>query len=145
MDSQSNVVPNKVVGEPCRSVPYYIILLEKFTIIPIPPSPWMSITYRTNSYFCLLFHQATERGVDIARRIPALTSYKSLASAGMIDVTYNDSIPWLQRQLQKLVKDYQIDSFYLDVGRCGKEPRFQGYRFKVVWLLDTTSSSVSSN
>lgn len=84
----------------------------------------MSITYRTNYYFCLLFHQATERGVDRARRIPALTSYKSLASAGMIDVTYNDSIPWLQRQLQKLVKDYQIDSFYLDVGRCGKKTKF---------------------
>ncbi|XP_054285372.1 myogenesis-regulating glycosidase isoform X2 [Macrosteles quadrilineatus] len=64
----------------------------------------------------------TERGIDPSRRIPALTSYKSVASAGMIDITYNDSVPWLQRQLLQLVKDYQIDSFYLDTGTAYDMP-----------------------
>lgn len=57
-----------------------------------------------------------ERGMDRARHIPALTSYKSVPSAGMLDVTNNDSVPWIQKQLHQLVSDYQIDSFYLDIG-----------------------------
>ncbi|XP_046687461.1 myogenesis-regulating glycosidase-like [Homalodisca vitripennis] len=64
----------------------------------------------------------TERGLDRERHIPALTSYKSVASAGMLDITFNDSIPWLQKQLQQLVKDYQIDSFYLDIGTAYDMP-----------------------
>jgi len=64
----------------------------------------------------------TERGLDRSRRIPALTSYKSVASAGMVDITNNDTIPWLQDHLQKLVKDYQIDSFYLDIGTAYDMP-----------------------
>lgn len=57
-----------------------------------------------------------ERGMDRARHIPALTSYKSVPSAGMLDVTNNDSIPWIQKKLHQLVTDYQIDAFYLDIG-----------------------------
>lgn len=59
----------------------------------------------------------TESGADWAKRIPSLTSYKSVASAGMIDITNNNSVPWLQKQLQDITKDYQIDAFYLDAGK----------------------------
>ncbi|XP_075219236.1 myogenesis-regulating glycosidase isoform X2 [Lycorma delicatula] len=64
----------------------------------------------------------TERGRDKGRRIPALTSYKSVASAGMLDVTNNQSAPWIQSQLVELVKKYHFDSFYLDLGTAYDMP-----------------------
>ena len=59
--------------------------------------------------------QVNQRGGE-ERKIPALTSYKSLESAGMIDITCNESIPWLQHQLKELADKYQVDAFYLDIG-----------------------------
>lgn len=46
--------------------------------------------------------------------IPALTRYKSAPSTGVLDVTVNTS--WLLQKLKKIVKDYQVDSFFLDFG-----------------------------
>ncbi|RZF36336.1 hypothetical protein LSTR_LSTR016004 [Laodelphax striatellus] len=57
----------------------------------------------------------TERGPK-HRKVPALTSYKSVASAGMIDITNNRSSPWLLAMLNQLRQKYHIDSFYLDMG-----------------------------
>lgn len=66
----------------------------------------------------------TERGGESLRKVPALTSYKSLASAGMLDITKNSSGPWLQKQLRKLVKDYNFDSFYIDLGTAYDMPYY---------------------
>lgn len=48
--------------------------------------------------------------------IPALTRYKSAPSTGVLDITVNTS--WLLQKLKKVVKDFQIDSFFLDFGTC---------------------------
>lgn len=50
------------------------------------------------------------------RKVPALTRYKSVQSAGMLDVTNKKCGPWLQQQLKDLVQKYQFDAFYLDIG-----------------------------
>jgi myogenesis-regulating glycosidase len=58
------------------------------------------------------------------RNIPALTSYKKSASVGVLDITNNVTVPWLQNKLDKIVQDYKIDSFYLDFGTSADIPRF---------------------
>lgn len=58
------------------------------------------------------------------RSIPALTRYKSAPSTGVLDVTNNASVPWLVDKLNKVVKDYQIDSFYLDFGTAHNMPHY---------------------
>lgn len=58
------------------------------------------------------------------RSIPALTRYKSAPSTGVLDVTNNASIPWLVEKLNKVVTDYQIDSFYLDFGTAHNMPHY---------------------
>lgn len=58
------------------------------------------------------------------RSIPALTRYKSLASAGVLDITNNATIPWLKEQLQKITETIGIDSFYLDFGNAYNMPRY---------------------
>ena len=58
------------------------------------------------------------------RSIPALTRYKSVPSAGVLDVTNNASIPWILEKLEKVTKDYQIDGFYLDFGTAYNMPNY---------------------
>lgn len=65
-----------------------------------------------------------ERGRDKGKKIPALTSYKSVESAGMVDITSNQSAPWIQAQLIDLVKKYHFDSFYLDLGTAYDMPYY---------------------
>ncbi|PNF28508.1 hypothetical protein B7P43_G14787 [Cryptotermes secundus] len=60
--------------------------------------------------------------------IPALTRYKDVASAGMLDITNNKTVPWLQTKLKALVDKYHIDAFYLDVGTAYDMPHY--YRFE---------------
>lgn len=64
----------------------------------------------------------TERLSD--RRIPALTRYKSLESAGVLDFTKNETMPWLKVQLDDLSKKYTIDAFYLDLGTAYDMPHY---------------------
>lgn len=58
------------------------------------------------------------------RSIPALTRYKSLASAGVLDVTNNESIPWLLKKLEQMTENYQIDSFFMDLGTAYNMPHY---------------------
>ncbi|XP_053693350.1 myogenesis-regulating glycosidase [Sabethes cyaneus] len=58
------------------------------------------------------------------RSIPALTRFKSLASAGVIDITNNATVTWLKDKLQKIVENLGIDSFYLDFGNAFNIPRY---------------------
>ncbi|XP_017054654.1 myogenesis-regulating glycosidase isoform X2 [Drosophila ficusphila] len=58
------------------------------------------------------------------RSIPALTRYKSSASAGVLDITNNASVPWLLEKLQRLKEEYGVHSFYLDLGTGYNLPHY---------------------
>lgn len=58
-----------------------------------------------------------------------ISRYKGLESAGMLDITNNQSIPWIQERLLAVVKKYNINSFYLDLGSTYNMPHF--YRYSV--------------
>ncbi|XP_061720151.1 myogenesis-regulating glycosidase isoform X1 [Cydia pomonella] len=64
----------------------------------------------------------SERESD--RRIPALTRFKSLASAGMLDITNNRTVPWFTEKIQAVIDKYHIDSFYLDLGTAYAMPMY---------------------
>jgi hypothetical protein len=64
--------------------------------------------------------------------IPALTRYKSVLSAGVIDVTKNQSAQWLQRHLRSVMDDYAIDAFYLDLGTSYDMPRYYEFEHQLV-------------
>ncbi|CAB0003221.1 unnamed protein product [Nesidiocoris tenuis] len=66
----------------------------------------------------------SERNEEEVRKVPALTRYKSVKSAGMLDVTHNETVPWLCSQLKALVDVYKVDSFYLDMGTAYDMPQF---------------------
>ncbi|XP_069682510.1 myogenesis-regulating glycosidase isoform X2 [Periplaneta americana] len=63
-----------------------------------------------------------------SHHIPALTRYKGVESAGMLDITNNRTVPWLQAKLKSLVDKYHIDAFYLDIGTAYDMPHY--YRFE---------------
>ncbi|XKL69058.1 hypothetical protein PGB90_006827 [Kerria lacca] len=69
-----------------------------------------------------------ERGSYELKKIPALTRYKSLISAGMLDITNNATCLWLQNQLKQLFSSYNIDALLLDLGSAYDLPRY--YQFK---------------
>ncbi|CAH2087317.1 unnamed protein product [Euphydryas editha] len=64
----------------------------------------------------------SERNSD--RRIPALTRFKTLASAGVLDITNNRSVPWILDKLQSVIDKYHIDSFYFDLGTAYDMPHY---------------------
>ncbi|KAM0730948.1 Myogenesis-regulating glycosidase [Formica fusca] len=64
----------------------------------------------------------SERGSD--PRIPALTRYKQSNSAGVLDITNNKTLPWLQTKLESLIMKYHVDSFYLDLGTAQDMPHY---------------------
>lgn len=66
------------------------------------------------------------------RSIAALTRYKSAPSTGVLDITNNASIPWLVDKLDQVVKDYQIDSFFLDFGTAQNMPHYYHCKTRLV-------------
>ncbi|CAK1542409.1 unnamed protein product [Leptosia nina] len=64
----------------------------------------------------------TERNGD--RRIPALTRFKSVDSAGVLDVTDVRAQEWIQEKLQVVMDEYHIDSFYFDLGTAHDMPHY---------------------
>lgn len=79
-----------------------------------------------SSNFALTVNQGLlvqERG-DSEGTVPALTRYKSVSSAGMLDVTNNHTVSWISKQLKGLVEKYNIDSFYLDMGTAYDMPKY---------------------
>ncbi|XP_041980595.1 myogenesis-regulating glycosidase isoform X1 [Aricia agestis] len=64
----------------------------------------------------------SERNSD--RRIPALTRFKTLASAAVLDITNNRSVPWFLDKLQAVIDEYHIDSFFLDLGTAYDMPHY---------------------
>ncbi|XP_025411916.1 myogenesis-regulating glycosidase isoform X2 [Sipha flava] len=74
------------------------------------------------------FANAVREGILVRQfgsehNVPALTRYKTVQSAGMLDITNKNCGPWLQRQLKDLVQKYQFDAFYLDMGSAYDLPR----------------------
>ncbi|KAL3277390.1 hypothetical protein HHI36_012739 [Cryptolaemus montrouzieri] len=75
------------------------------------------------------FAEAVKKGLLVSerfsdRRIPALTRYKSLQSAGMLDPTNNRTMPWLLEKLKSAAGKYKFDAFYLDVGVAYDMPHY---------------------
>lgn len=64
----------------------------------------------------------TERNAD--RRIPSLTRFKSSASAGMLDITNNGTVPWILEKLESVIDLYDIDAFYFDLGTAYDMPYY---------------------
>jgi myogenesis-regulating glycosidase len=64
----------------------------------------------------------SERSSD--RRIPALTRFKSLTSAGVLDITNSRTVPWLTEKLQAVMSTHLIDSFYFDLGVAYDLPHY---------------------
>lgn len=71
-----------------------------------------------------------ERSPD--KRIPALTRYKSLISAGVLDITNNNTVPWLLDKLDTVISRYMFDAFYLDLGVAYNMPHY--YQFDKLLL-----------
>ncbi|KAG5886008.1 hypothetical protein JTB14_018425 [Gonioctena quinquepunctata] len=75
------------------------------------------------------FAEAVEKKLLVSerfsdRRIPALTKYKTLQSAGVLDITNNKTIPWLLEKLKKVMKEYKFDAYYLDMGIAYNMPHY---------------------
>ncbi|KAG7189909.1 hypothetical protein KM043_006078 [Ampulex compressa] len=64
----------------------------------------------------------SERGSN--PRIPALTRYRQSNSAGVLDITNEKTLPWLQAKLESLTMKYHVDSFYLDLGTAQDMPHY---------------------
>ncbi|KAL7019628.1 hypothetical protein ACKWTF_011184 [Chironomus riparius] len=87
-----------------------------------------------------------ERSTD--RTIPALTKFKSSRSDGVLDITNNETIPWLLNKLEIVKKKYQIDSFYLEFGNAYDMPKFYDSseallnpdQYKSIFMDNITSS-----
>ncbi|PSN44064.1 hypothetical protein C0J52_15921 [Blattella germanica] len=83
------------------------------------------------------FAEAVKKRLLVSQRntkqyIPALTSYKGVASAGMLDVTNNNTVPWLQAKLKTLVDKYHIDAFYLDMGTAYDIPHYYHFENQLI-------------
>lgn len=66
----------------------------------------------------LVYERSTER------TIPALTKFRNAPSVGVLDPTNNETIPWLAQKLEKTIKKFFIDSFYVEFGSAYDMPRF---------------------
>lgn len=75
------------------------------------------------------FAEAVKRRLLISerfsdRRIPALTRYKSLQSAGVLDMTNNNTVPWIVDKLKTLLSTFKFDAYYLDLGIAYNMPHY---------------------
>ncbi|XP_076644514.1 myogenesis-regulating glycosidase isoform X2 [Halictus rubicundus] len=88
-----------------------------FTIQPFISTESMNFRDAVNNRLLI-----SERGSD--PRIPALTRYKQGNSVGVLDITNNKTMPWLQTKLESLIEKYHVDSFYLDLGTAQDMPHY---------------------
>ncbi|XP_057651254.1 myogenesis-regulating glycosidase [Diorhabda carinulata] len=75
------------------------------------------------------FAKAVEENLLISerfsdRRIPALTRYKNVQSAGVLDITNPRTVNWLLDKLNNIIQTHKIDSFYLDMGTAYNMPLY---------------------
>ena len=84
------------------------------------------------------FREAVRRKLLVGTRVPgpgpsdyvpALSRYRSLLSAAVLDVTNKRSAPWFKDRIEELRAHYDMDCFYLDLGVAYDLPhhyKFQG-------------------
>ncbi|XP_074028988.1 myogenesis-regulating glycosidase isoform X2 [Leptinotarsa decemlineata] len=75
------------------------------------------------------FAEAVQKRLLVSERfsdriIPALTKYKTVQSAGVLDITNNRTIPWLLEKLKNVRKKYKFDAYYLDMGLAYNMPHY---------------------
>lgn len=71
----------------------------------------------------------------------------------MLDITNNQSIPWIQERLLAVVKKYNINSFYLDLGSTYNMPHFyrcinnlQSFmRYFVAWINNNNNNIINNS
>lgn len=76
-----------------------------------------------------MFAEAVERQLLITERksegtVPALTRFKTSSSVGVLDVTKEETITWWLAKLNRLVKEYKVNGFNLDLGSASTMPRY---------------------
>ncbi|KAL1509393.1 hypothetical protein ABEB36_004142 [Hypothenemus hampei] len=59
-----------------------------------------------------------------SRSVPALTSFKTVQSAGVLDITNNRTIPWVTEKLKAVMKKYKFNAFYLELGTAYDMPHY---------------------
>lgn len=59
-----------------------------------------------------------------SRTVPSLTKFRQSPSVGVLDPTNNEAIPWLIQKVDRTIKSYLIDSFFLEFGSAYDMPRF---------------------
>nr|XP_022900826.1 uncharacterized family 31 glucosidase KIAA1161 isoform X2 [Onthophagus taurus] len=64
----------------------------------------------------------SERGSD--GKIPALTRYKSLESAAVLDITNKNTSPWLIEKLKFLMEKHKFSTFFIDFGTAYNIPHY---------------------
>ncbi|XP_066262910.1 myogenesis-regulating glycosidase isoform X2 [Euwallacea similis] len=75
------------------------------------------------------FAEAVERRLLVlerfsGRNVPALTSFKTTQSAGVLDITNNRTVPWLIDKLNSIINKYKINAFYLELGTAYDMPHY---------------------
>ncbi|CAH1135129.1 unnamed protein product [Ceutorhynchus assimilis] len=58
------------------------------------------------------------------RKVPALTSFKTLQSAGVLDITNNRTMPWLIEKLKSVMSKYKFNAYYLELGNAYDMPHY---------------------
>lgn len=75
------------------------------------------------------FAEAVREGLLISerfsdRRIPALTRYKTLLSAGVLDITNPKTVDWMLRKLKEVRSEYKFYAYFLDFGSSFSMPHY---------------------
>ncbi|XP_049791557.1 myogenesis-regulating glycosidase isoform X1 [Schistocerca nitens] len=79
------------------------------------------------------FAEAVRARLLVAQRdtpyyVPALVARgPGLLSAGVLDVTNNHTVAWLQQRLRGVQERYHVTAFYLEVGTATDQPQFYQY------------------
>lgn len=76
-----------------------------------------------------MFGEAVERQLLITERksegtVPALAMFKGSGSVGVLDVTKDETITWWLEKLNRLVDQYKVNGFYLELGSASSMPRY---------------------
>lgn len=76
-----------------------------------------------------LFAEAVEKQLLITERksegtVPALTRFKASHSAGVLDITREETITWWVGKLTRLVEMYNVNGFYVELGSASTIPRY---------------------
>ncbi|XP_050303978.1 myogenesis-regulating glycosidase isoform X2 [Anthonomus grandis grandis] len=58
------------------------------------------------------------------KKVPALTSFGTVQSAGVLDITNNRTVPWLIEKLKTVMNKYKFNAFYLELGTAYDMPHY---------------------